>query len=113
MSIHRTIRVLARVRRSPACALRSIAGMAAGGLPARGVRRGTVLVLILGALALIAVLTIVYVAIGQGDRRTGEGVVQRQSVDSAAQHVGDYIAQVIADGALATHVDGAWAPSGL
>ncbi|MCA9299825.1 MAG: hypothetical protein KDA28_12205, partial [Phycisphaerales bacterium] len=54
-------------------------------------RRGTILVLILGILALLSVITAAYVAIGKADRRTGAALRERQSnnevVDKAVDHV--------------------------
>lgn len=96
-----TLAILGNVRRSAAGTVRALAGLPAG---VRHTRRGTVLVLILGALALIAVLTVVYVSIGQGDRRTGATTARRETVENAAQQIGDYISQIIADGAMATSV---------
>lgn len=71
-----------------------------------GRRRGTVLVLVLGVLALVAVLTLAYVSVGQADRRTGATLIRTEAARSAAEQVADYIARVIGDAALAVYVDG-------
>jgi hypothetical protein len=63
-------------------------------------------VLILGALALISVLTVVYVTIGQSDRRSAAVTVRRDNVEAVAAHFADYAARVIAEGVFATYVDG-------
>ncbi|MEX2218987.1 MAG: hypothetical protein WD749_09525 [Phycisphaerales bacterium] len=99
----RTTGFIGRVRGSAAAVLRSLAGLPAG---AQRTRRGTVLVIILGALALIAVLTVVYVTVGQSDRRRSEGVVRREAADSGAERFGAHVAQVIGEAALKTMVDG-------
>lgn len=54
-------------------------------------RRGTVLLLVLGSLALVLILAVVYAAIGKGDRRTARTLRERQdaqaNVDVAAAHI--------------------------
>lgn len=69
-------------------------------------RRGTVLVLILGALALISVVTLVYVTIGQSDRRASAVTVRNDQVETVVGRLADYAAGIIANAALATYVDG-------
>jgi hypothetical protein len=69
-------------------------------------RRGTVLVLVLGALALIAVITLVYTTVGQGDRRVSAVVVRKDNVQRAVGVVSDYLADVVGRDALSTVVDG-------
>lgn len=57
--------------------------------------RGTVLLLVLGSLALVLILAVVYAAIGKGDRRTARQTVARQdaqaNVDAIAAHIADVI----------------------
>lgn len=86
--------------RSPA-EVERLAGRAAG---ARS-RRGSVLVLIVGALALLSVITVVYVTIGRGDRRTAANVVRNQALDLRVGSIADYMARVIGDDSLATFSD--------
>lgn len=74
-------------------------------------RRGTVLVLILGALALISIITLVYVSIGQSDRRTAAVTVRNEHVDTVGQRFTEYAARVIADATFATSVDGQDGPN--
>lgn len=68
----------------------------------RAVRTGTVLILVLGVLALLAVITAVYVSIGQADRRTGETVKRSKAIDEAADRVADHISNIVGTDALAT-----------
>lgn len=69
-------------------------------------RRGTVLVLVLGALALISLVTILYVTLGQGDRRAAAVTTQRDNVGVVVDRVKNHITQTIADDVFATFVDG-------
>jgi hypothetical protein len=69
-------------------------------------RRGTVLVLILGALALISVITVVYVTIGQGDRRSAAVTVRRDNVEQISRAFAEYATDVVASAVFAHHVDG-------
>jgi hypothetical protein len=63
--------------------------------PASRSRRGTVLLLVLGALAMVLVLAVVYAALGRGDRRTASTVENRLSTidnrDAYAQHIIDIV----------------------
>lgn len=96
--------LLARFRLGrAAAAVRGMAGTPAGLVRSR---RGTVLVLVLGALALISVITLVYATIGKADRRGSQVVAQKSSVHTTVSTIAEYIAGVIADGAMAVHVDG-------
>ncbi len=70
--------------------------------PGRRVRSGSVLVLILGTLALMTVLAVVYVGIGKGDRQTSAAVLQREANERVPRQIAEYIAEVIAEDALAT-----------
>lgn len=63
-------------------------------------RRGSILVLVLGILALMAVIAAVYVTIGLGDQRASRAAEVRQEHDAIAPTVADYIASVIADDRL-------------
>ncbi|HYF13449.1 MAG TPA: hypothetical protein VD971_00095 [Phycisphaerales bacterium] len=67
-------------------------------------RRGSFLVIVVGTLALLAVVTIVYVALGNQDARTKAAVVKRDQLDLAPQQFARYVQSVIGDDALAlTH----------
>jgi hypothetical protein len=100
--------VSAPVLRAPsrAAAVRAIAGTPAGLVAGRG-RRGTVLVIVLGTLALIAVIAVVYAVVGQADRRASAafvGSVRREEMPSLVR---DYVADIVGRDALATYRDGA------
>ena len=66
--------------------------------PAR--RRGTVLLLIVGALAMAAVLTVAYVAIGRADRRTGSSLVVANEFSEVPDQFVGYVGGVLADDVL-------------
>lgn len=61
-----------------------------------GNRRGTVLLLVLGSLALVLILAVVYAALGKGDRRTARTTQERKSAVDNINDIGDYIAGVFA-----------------
>lgn len=60
-------------------------------------RKGSVLVIVIGVLALVSVLAIVYVSIGRGDTRTRAGVSKQNTLEKPPVFVRDYIAGVVAD----------------
>src|ERR1043165_9738869 len=98
--------MLTRIIQSTSQRARTVANLAgrAVGVPRR---RGTVLVLILGALALISVVTLVYVTVGKGDRRTAGVANDRNQVDNTVRAVGDYLRGGIARPPFATFANGA------
>lgn len=68
-------------------------------------RRGTVLLMIVGVLALIAVIAVVYAAIAQADRRGAAAFVKANKIDDNVDLFADYLARVIADSRLNTYDD--------
>lgn len=68
-------------------------------------RRGTFLVLVVGTLALLSVIAIVYVTIGTQDTRVQAAAAKKERVEDVPQRVGDYIANIIAQDRLATYYD--------
>lgn len=66
-------------------------------------RRGSVLVLVIGILALLAILVVVYTAVGQADVRAGKSVVVKAQNEDQSRAVGNYISQIIGDNATATY----------
>ncbi|MEZ6242928.1 MAG: hypothetical protein R3B57_07785 [Phycisphaerales bacterium] len=102
MSSNRTAMLgwIRRPRRSRTAALADACGTA---LP-RADRRGSALILVLGALALISILAAVYVTVGQGDRRTSAALATNRRVSEFPDIFADYIAGVIADDRLAVYV---------
>ncbi|MBX3363807.1 MAG: hypothetical protein KF866_03495 [Phycisphaeraceae bacterium] len=87
----RLVSILARgIRRfRPAAAVRAVAGSA-------GSRRGSVLVLVIGTLAMMSVLAVVFVTVSKGDRRAAAAVVKRAQRAEVPDQVRDYVANVIA-----------------
>ncbi|RNC81716.1 MAG: hypothetical protein ED559_08000 [Phycisphaera sp.] len=59
-------------------------------------RRGTVLLLVLGALALVLILSVVYAALGKGDRRTAGSVVERLDAQENVEGIGNHILDTLA-----------------
>lgn len=55
-------------------------------------RRGTILIVVLGALALLSVITVAYVSVGKSDRRTAMVVRRDADVNKVVDRVMDYIA---------------------
>lgn len=80
-------------RRRAAGVVRALSGSTSG---SARTRRGSILVLVLGTLALMAILAILYSAIGTGDRRTGAAVVRNRVQDDVPEQVRDYVAGVLA-----------------
>ncbi|MBL8764029.1 MAG: hypothetical protein JNM07_07150 [Phycisphaerae bacterium] len=68
-------------------------------------RRGSVLVLVVGVLALLAIIAVVYSAIGQADRRGSAAVARAKKLDDKAREVADYLAGVVGRDALALRYD--------
>lgn len=104
MSILRHIR-LALGRLRPGGAVRAAAGLpAAISTPSR---RGTVLVIVLGTLALISVIAVVYVVVGRADRQAAAAFVGSVKREEMPALIRDYIADIVGRDALATYRDGA------
>ncbi len=68
---------------------------------ARSRRRGTFLVLVVGTLAMLSIIMIVYVAVGNADRRTSTSVVRRNRSNEVVDIFADYLGQVLADDVFA------------
>lgn len=62
--------------------------------------RGSVLVLVVGVLALMAIIVLVYSTIGMADRRSSAALVERTTTREQESAVRDFIAQVIGDAAV-------------
>ncbi|HYE03754.1 MAG TPA: hypothetical protein VD963_11040, partial [Phycisphaerales bacterium] len=65
-------------------------------------RRGSVLLMVMGVLALLAIVAVLYAAIGQGDRRTSAALQREVRIETQARAIADYIAGIIADDAVTT-----------
>lgn len=83
-------------RRAPQRArlVRALAGLVAG---ARQNRRGSFLIMVVGTLALLAVITIVYVSIGRTDSQTSAAASKHSGRDDVPERMRDYVAGIIAD----------------
>jgi hypothetical protein len=82
------------------------ANLSGGAARGRGAsRRGTFLVLVVGTLALLSVIAIVYVTIGSQDTRVVAATVRQEKIEDVPQRVADYLADVIARDRLAVRVD--------
>jgi hypothetical protein len=68
---------------------------------ARSRRRGTFLVLVVGTLAMLSIIMIVYVAVGNADRRTSTSVVRRNRSNEVVDIFADYLGQVLSDDVFA------------
>lgn len=64
---------------------------------ARRRRRGTVLLLVLGALAMVLILTVVYAALGKGDRNTAQSTQLQQDSRDIIGFLRNYAANVLRD----------------
>lgn len=91
-------RILSRA--NPAAVVRSLAG-AAGAW--RRSRRGSVLILVVGTLALLTVISVVYVTIGRGDRQAAGAMVRYNQQQDLPRIAADYFAQVIGDDVLSVY----------
>ena len=78
---------------------------AAAGSPSRiyQTRRGTFMILVVGTLALLAVLTVLYVTVGKSDRQTASAVVRSERTKAVPDVFRDYANQVIGDGAVSLY----------
>jgi hypothetical protein len=83
----------------------SVFGSHAGVGPRSSRRRGSFLVLVVGTLALIAIITIVFVALGSQDSRTRSAVESREKFDAVPPQMVDYISGIVARDAVATRTD--------
>ncbi len=82
---------------TPAAALRAVAGSPSG---LYQTRRGSFMILVVGTLALLAVITLLYVGIGRSDRSGAAAAVRSSNTEAVPNLAKDYMAQVIADSAV-------------
>lgn len=68
-------------------------------------RRGSILVLVVGVVALMAIIVVVYASVGQGDRRRAEALSKAAKLGDQSAAVGDYLAGVVARGAFKTQAE--------
>jgi len=60
------------------------------------IRRGSILVLVIGTMALMGTLAVLYTSLGASDRRSSRAVVQRDQVDQVPLQVRRYVGGVLA-----------------
>lgn len=77
----------------------------AGALLLRSRRRGSFLVLVVGTLAMLSIIMIVYVAVGSSDKRSSRSLERRTRSDEVIALFSDYVAQIVADDAVAVAPD--------
>lgn len=82
--------------------LRAVCGAPAGW---RERRRGSFLVLVVGTLALMALITVVYVSIGSADRRTSSALAKLDKSEDVPDQFAAYISSIIADDVLDSFAD--------
>lgn len=93
-SIERVPSFVRRTKASRAAVLRTVSGQTAG--VSVQSRRGSFLILVVGVLALLSVIAVLYATLGSGDRERAGAVVQKQRLDDYPDGVRDYIGDVIA-----------------
>ncbi|MGH7243378.1 MAG: hypothetical protein ACREJD_08180 [Phycisphaerales bacterium] len=71
----------------------------------RSRRRGSFLVLVVGTLAMLSIIMIVYVTVGNSDKRASRSLERRNRSDEVISLFSDYVAQIIADDAVAVAPD--------
>ena len=89
--------VLGRAAVGAAALVRAVAGIPAG---VSRTRRGTFLVVVIGTLALLAVIAIAHFAIGQSDRRTSNSLERATKIDDVPGQFAKYVQDTIARDAL-------------
>ncbi|MGD9790762.1 MAG: hypothetical protein AB7Q00_11795 [Phycisphaerales bacterium] len=92
-------RVIVRLASKGAGVLRLLSG-STGGHAWPGRRKGTFLLMVVGMLAVIGVLTLIYAGIGLSDRQKGGAIAKADRVENIPENVANYIAGVIGDDAL-------------
>jgi hypothetical protein len=98
-----------RIAQTPHRVVAHVPGAVAGTLPGwRQKRRGSFLVIVVGTLALLSVLAILYVTVGRQDLRAKAALEKRTDLDDVPRQIANYIANdIIARDALAR-----WTPAG-
>lgn len=74
-------------------------------LTLRSRRRGSFMVLVVGTLAMMSIIMIVYVAVGNADKRASASLARRDRSDEIISLFSDYVAQVVADDTVAVSPD--------
>jgi hypothetical protein len=99
--------VVRAARAARARVLRAIAGTQGAMVESR---RGSFLVLVVGTIALLLVIAVVYVTVGRADRQTSSALLRQASEADVPGNVSDYIAGIIGDDRLSTFTVGSNSP---
>lgn len=67
--------------------------------------RGTVLLMVVGVLALLAIIGVVYATIGRADRSASVTVQRQQRITDQSEEIAAYVAKVIGDATFARYVE--------
>ncbi len=86
------MKLFGHAKGGPAAVLRAVAGIPAG---VARTRRGTFMVVVIGTLALLAVIAIAHFAVSQSDRRASAALVRSSRVDEVPDQVARYLQNVI------------------
>ncbi|MCW5775282.1 MAG: hypothetical protein KIS87_02400 [Phycisphaeraceae bacterium] len=79
----------------------------------RASRRGSFLIMVVGVLSLLAVVAVLYAAIGRSDRQVSAAVVRSDERHGVPEQVRDYLASVIGQDVFSTYFAGERAANGL
>ncbi|HZW07237.1 MAG TPA: hypothetical protein VFF65_08940, partial [Phycisphaerales bacterium] len=75
-------------------------------------RRGSVLVLVVGVLALLAIIIVVYTSVGQADVRGGRALVNQARLDDQSRAISEHLRDVIGADASAVRVQAVYTGPG-
>ncbi len=67
--------------------------------------RGSVLLMVVAVLALMAIIAVAYTTLGRADRASSAALVRESRIDDQAAFFKDYLAQVIADDVCSTYAE--------
>jgi hypothetical protein len=68
-------------------------------------RRGSVLLMVVAVLALMAIIAVAYTTLGRADRAASASLVRASRLDDQSAFIRDYLAGVIADDVLSTYAE--------
>jgi hypothetical protein len=97
MPVSHTLATSAPHQASDATRLRVLAGTPHS-------RRGSVLVLVVGVLALLAIIIVVYTSVGQADVRGGRALVNQARLDDQSRAMSEHIRSIVGEDATAVRV---------
>lgn len=80
--------------------LRAVAGAPAG---MHETRRGSFMVLVVGTLALLAVISILYVTVGRGDRQMASAAERNDKLENIPDAFANYVAKIVGDSTVSLY----------